>query len=537
MPFSASRGACWVVVGWVVPRVSWWGALWVQFSAIPDLGPLLGLGGGAGPSPILVEGHVGAVSRLSWLGPARLWWGGWPLAFAGGGPSGSSFPQFLARVRCSLWWDGWTLATPGGGPCGCGFLPFFAGACRDVVGWVVRCFSWRRALCVLFPATPGSRPLPSFNGVGGPSPFLAEVPVGVVPRHSWPGPAPGFGALGGPSLVLAAGPVGSLANPSWLGLAAGFSGVAGPWPFLAEGFVGAVTCHSWLGLATGLGRVGGPSPSLAVGLVDAILCHSWLRLAAGFGLVRGSLPLLVLLHAPPCWDPPSALLRWGAARLSWRRALWQLVPAFLSGVDAVCGDRGRSRFFGEGPVAVVLRLSWLERCWLRSGRPFALPRGGSCRCSPRRSFFRPVAGCRGRLGVLSVLPPGFACCGPLVAMMGVSLPVLVLSGLPGRGLLPTVPGRVALCPHRLGTCWCRPPLCLPGVCRWCRLCGHVYFRAASGVSAAASAVVRLFPGGGAVAGLIGVVFYLAGCRPYGRCGQPLLAGVCRWIKCGGLLVS
>ena len=57
----------------------------------------------------------------------------------------------------------------------------------------------------------------------GPSPVLAEVPVGAVPRHSWPGPTVGF-----PGLVPCKSRLRSLwvhfpTNPGW-GLLLAFVG-------------------------------------------------------------------------------------------------------------------------------------------------------------------------------------------------------------------------------------------------------------------------------------------------------------------------
>ena len=132
---------------------------------------------GGAPSPLLVEGTVGAVPCHSWQGtPAGVCWA-----------VGSS--TFLLE-----------------GPLGAAPRPFSPG-----------CASGLTRL------------------VGGPSSFLSERPVDALPGHSWLEPSAGFGWGGAPWSILPEGPVGAVPHGSWLGPASGFPGVAGPSPLLAEG--------------------------------------------------------------------------------------------------------------------------------------------------------------------------------------------------------------------------------------------------------------------------------------------------------------
>ena len=167
-------------------------------------------------------------------------------------------------------------------------------------------------------------------GWGGPSPLLAEGPVGTAHRHSWLVRAAGCGRLGAPSAFLAEGPLGFVSRFSWLAPAAGFGGLV-PRPSCAIGSMGVVPHLAWGGPAAGLGGVGGPSPVLAEGPVGAVICHPWRGPAACFGgLVhrqswqRG---LRLLFPATPGWGLLMAVVGWVVPRQSWRSALWVVVPA------------------------------------------------------------------------------------------------------------------------------------------------------------------------------------------------------------------
>ena len=257
-------------------------------------------------------------------------------------------PPLLAGFRCRWWWT--VPATPGWGPLAavvCGVWCVVCGVWRWCVGGVVAgvwC-GWSLATpgggsCVLLPATPGWVSLPLV--VGG-------------PRHSWLGSAGGGGVW---CVVCGGGVLLGL----WL-----VCGVVGPSPLLAEVPVGysppllaGFRCRWWWPVPATPGW--GPLAALVCG-VWCVVCGVW-RWCVG-GVVAGvwcgwSLATpgggsCVLLPATPGWV--SLPLVVGGPRHSWlgsagRGGVWCVVcgGGVLLGLWLVCGVVGPSPLLAEVPV-------------------------------------------------------------------------------------------------------------------------------------------------------------------------------------------
>ena len=237
------------------------------------------------------------LALLGWVVPGQSW-------------RRALWVQFPAIVSVGLLLPlvGWFLVSPSGGPCWCSSLPFFP------------------------------RPTAVFNAVAGPSPFLAEGPLGAVPCHSWLTSAAGFGAVDGPS------------------------------PMLSEGSVGAVSCHFWLERWFWLWCGGW------------FFCQSWRRVLSvqvtailGWGVLLTSGRWVVPRRSPwrALWvQCPAttglglqvAVVGWWITRLSRCSVLWLWFPA---SPVAVFGGGWLVAFPGEALVGVVPCLSLL---WAAGGR-------------------------------------------------------------------------------------------------------------------------------------------------------------------------
>ena len=170
---------------------------------------------------------MGAVPRQSCLGPAAGFLGvvachSWPRSLWVQYPANRGWGLLLV-------FSGWSFAIPGWGPCGCSSLPVLARVC-----WFSR---------------------------SGSLPILDEVPMGAVPRQSWPGAAAGF--------------LGVVRRHSWLSPLWVQCPANSRWGLLLS-LSGVVPHHSWLRSLW----VQFPA-SLGLGLVLCLLGvvprHSWLR--------------------------------------------------------------------------------------------------------------------------------------------------------------------------------------------------------------------------------------------------------------------
>ena len=209
---------------WLGPAAGIWGGGWSL--ANPGGGPVGAVPrqSGLGPAP----GFAAVVSRLSWRGalwvqfPAILGWGlllplvRWSLAKSGRGPFGCCSPPILAGACCWLWCGG-PSPFPAEGPVGAVLRQSWSGRLLALVGWVVLRHSWRRALWVQFPAFPGWGLLLAwvrwsfaFPG-GGPCGRCAPPFLAGACRWLWWGCPPPFPVVG---------PVVAASCPSWHGPAA-----------------------------------------------------------------------------------------------------------------------------------------------------------------------------------------------------------------------------------------------------------------------------------------------------------------------------